>query len=192
MQSPGVRLTRTTQGDDGRVRLAPARPDEVTAARPGDDLVTGDPVVMDRGCSFDATPEVVWPWLEQLGKDRAGWYLPITVERFLPPSRRAIRHLDDRWLGLAVDSVVPDYGGRHETFTVAAIDPPRSLVHRSRRGGTEVSWSLTLTPEEAGTRLHLRLRLGPVRHRRLAEVAGGLVDALTVAGMAAGLRERLR
>lgn len=174
------------------MRLAPARPDEVTATRPGDDIVPGDPVVMDRGCSFDAPPEVVWPWLEQLGKGRAGWYLPIRLERFLPPSRRAIRHVDDRWLGLQVGSVIPDYGGRHETFVVASIDPPRSLVHRSRRGHTDVTWSLTLTPEDGGTRLHLRLRLGPVKHRRVAEVAGGFFDALTVAGMVAGLRERLR
>jgi hypothetical protein len=39
--------------------------------------------------------------------------------------------------------------------------------------------------------VHLRLRLGDVRRVRLAETLGGHVDALTVAGMAAGLRERL-
>ena len=48
-----------------------------------------------------------------------------------------------------------------------------------------------LTPENGGTRVHLRLRLAPVKHRRIAEVGGGLFDALTIAGMAAGLRERL-
>ena len=40
--------------------------------------------------------------------------------------------------------------------------------------------------------MHLRLRLGPVKHPRVAEYAGGLVDWLTVAGLAAGLRERVR
>jgi hypothetical protein len=43
--------------------------------------------------------------------------------------------------------VIPDYGGRHETFTVAEIDPPRTLVYLSRRGRTMVSWSITLHPE---------------------------------------------
>jgi hypothetical protein len=33
--------------------------------------------------------------------------------------------------------------------------------------------------------------MAPVRHRRLAASLGGLVDALTVAGLAAGLRERV-
>ena len=33
--------------------------------------------------------------------------------------------------------------------------------------------------------------MAPVRHQRLARTAGELVDLLTVAGMAAGLQERL-
>jgi hypothetical protein len=46
----------------------------------------------------------------------------------------------------------------------------------------------------AGRRRHrvlLRVRMAPVRRRRLAETAGELVDFLTIAGMAAGLRQRL-
>lgn len=39
--------------------------------------------------------------------------------------------------------------------------------------------------------MHLRLRLGPVRRVWLAKLVGGLFDLLTIAGMAAGLRERL-
>jgi hypothetical protein len=39
--------------------------------------------------------------------------------------------------------------------------------------------------------VHLRLRLGPVRRKWLARTGGEFIDALTIAGMAAGLRERL-
>jgi hypothetical protein len=38
----------------------------------------------------------------------------------------------------------------------------------------------------------LRLRMAPVRRQLLARTAGELIDLLTVAGMAAGLAERLR
>ncbi len=59
----------------------------------------------------------------------------------------------------------------------------------------QLSWAITLTPTATstgtGTRVHLRLRLGPVRRVWLAETFGELVDAVTIAGMAAGLRERL-
>ena len=91
--------------------------------------------------------------------------------------------------------MIPDYGGRDETFQVAAIEPESSLVYRSVRGRVNVTWSITLFPVPADgparTRVHLRLRLGPVRRKWLARTAGELVDALTIAGMAAGLKERL-
>ena len=101
---------------------------------------------MDRAFSLPAPPEVVWPWLVQLGKGRAGWYLPRWVERIIPPSRRGRKNL---------------------------------------------TWCLRLTPEGSGTRMHLRLRLAPVRHRMLAEYGGGLFDLVTISGLAAGLRERV-
>lgn len=169
-----------------------ASPDEVAASRPGDDLVPDADVVMDRAFTLDAAPDVVWPWLVQLGKRRGGWYLPRAVERAVPRSRRAVRALDERWVDLDVGDVIPDYGGRDETFEVALIDPPRTLVYRSRRGRVDVSWSITLADEAPGrTRVRLRLRLAPVRRKWLANSAGDLFDALTIAGMAAGLRERL-
>lgn len=171
---------------------------EVSAPRAGDDLVPDADVVMDRAFTVEAPPERVWPWLVQLGKWRAGWYLPGSVERLLPRSRRASRSIRSVWQDLAVGDVVPDYGGAGATFEVALLDPPVVLVYRSRRRGTTVSWSITLTPvprpgtpASPGTRVHLRLRLGPVRHPRVAASAGGFVDALTIAGLAAGLRERV-
>jgi hypothetical protein len=166
--------------------------DEVRTPRDGDEIVPHPDVVMDRGFTVAAPPEAVWPWLVQLGKRRAGWYLPRSVERLVPPGRRALRRLDQRWQRLETGDLIPDYGGPHETFEVAAIEEPRVLVYRSRRRGTNVSWAITLTPSDGtGTRVHLRLRLAPVRHRRIAEVGGGLFDLLTIAGLAAGLRERV-
>src|ERR1700760_411469 len=96
---------------------------ETAAPMPGDDLLPRADVVMDRAFTLPAPPEVVWPWLVQLGKGRAGWYLPSSVERFLPRSRRAARTLNPAWLGLQADDVIPDYGGREATFQVAHISP---------------------------------------------------------------------
>ncbi|WP_375485652.1 hypothetical protein [uncultured Jatrophihabitans sp.] len=171
-----------------------ANADERSAARAGDDLVVPADVVMDRAYTFDAPPERVWPWLVQLGKRRAGWYLPRSVERFVPASRRAVRSVDPRWQGLGVGDVIPDYGGRDETFRVAELHAPHVLVYTSQRGRVSVCWSLTLLPVDDGarTRLHLRLTLGPVRRKWLATTAGELLDAATIAGMVAGLSERLR
>jgi hypothetical protein len=148
-------------------------------------------VVMDRGVDVPAAPSDVWPWLVQLGKGRAGWYLPRRLERVLPPRHRAARTIEPRWQALAVGDVIPDYGGRDATFTVAEITAPSTLVYRSRRGSMDVSWAILLRATDHGTRVHLRLRLGPVRRRWLATSAGELVDVATIAGMAAGLAERV-
>jgi hypothetical protein len=184
---------------------------ERRAARAGDDLIARPDVVMDRAFTVAAPPAAVWPWLVQLGKQRAGWYLPAAAERFLPPGRRAARGIRPTWRRLGPGDVIPDYGGRDETFQVAAIEPESALVYRSTRGRMNVTWSITLLPVTGGfpaaarlpaavglpaaagehTRVHLRLRLGPVRRQWLARTAGEFIDALTIAGMAAGLKERL-
>ncbi|GAA1875520.1 hypothetical protein GCM10009814_02060 [Lapillicoccus jejuensis] len=148
-------------------------------------------VVMDRAVTVDAAPERVWPWLVQLGKRRAGWYLPTAVERVVPRRRRALRRLDPRWTTLAVGDVVPDYGSADATFTVAALEAPHHLVYTSVRGHLRLSWALVLSPAGSGTRLQLRLRIAGVRRPWLADTLGSWFDLLTVAGMAAGLRERI-
>jgi hypothetical protein len=160
---------------------------------PGDDLVPQPDSVMDRAFTVPAAAQDVWPWIVQLGKRRAGWYLPRSVERFIPRTRRAVRGIDPRWQNLRVGDIIPDYGGPNETFRVAALTVPRILVYESQRRQMLVSWSITLTPESPDrTRIHLRLRLGPVRRKWLVNTGGELIDWLTIAGMAAGLTERVR
>jgi hypothetical protein len=167
-------------------------PAERSAPLPGDAFVARPDVVMDRAFSLPAPPPAVWPWLVQLGKERAGWYLPGWAERWVPEGRRGRRTIDPRLLELTPGDVIPDWGGRHATFHVAIMDPPAVLVHRSARGAMNLSWAIALAPDgAAGTRVHLRLRMAPVRRRWLALTGGELVDALTVAGLAAGLRERV-
>ncbi len=157
----------------------------------GDGLVPDADVVMDRAFSLAAPPEAVWPWFVQLGKRRAGWYLPRSVERLVPAGRRALRRLDPALQGLVVGDVIPDWGGAGATFEVAVLEPPHALVHVSTRGRVRLSWAIVLTGTDRGTRVQLRLRLGGVRRERLARVGGGLFDWLTIVGLAAGLRERV-
>ena len=165
--------------------------DEVAASLPGDELVSAD-VTMDRAFTLDASPSTVWPWLVQVGKDRAGWYFPRVVERFIPRSRRAARRLDPRFATLEVGQTIKDWGGSDATLTVAQISAPHTLVYTSHRGRVSFSWALALSDlGDDRTRVHSRVRLGPVRRKRLAEHGGGLFDAATISGLANGLRERL-
>jgi hypothetical protein len=154
-------------------------------SRAGDEVEPVAHVVMDRAFTVTGAPEQVWPWIAQLGKRRAGWYLSRRVERFIPTRRRASTHIDPRWQQIAVGDAIPDWGGGNETLTVAQVDPPSILVCTSQRRTTRLSWSITLRPLSesadaertrdpaarprlAQTRVLLRLRLGPVKHVWLA------------------------
>lgn len=170
---------------------------------PGDDVLPGAAPVMDRHVDLSAGADRAWPWVEQLGKGRAGWYLPRSVERLVPAPRRAARVVEPRWR-LEVGDSVPDWGPGDPTFEVIELERPRHLVYwsdrprRPRRGvqrpPMRMTWALVLSPAGPDrSHLHLRLRLdlgrpaGPV-----ATYGGGAVDWLTVALMGRGLDERLR
>lgn len=166
---------------------------------PGDELVPGAQVVIDRATTLPAPPAAVWPWLVQLGKARGGWYLPSWLEPAIPSARRGLRAIDPRWQGLAPGDTIPDWGGADATFNVVTVDPPKALVHRSTRPRRdrehlELSWALVLTPLDGGrSRLHLRLRINAVGRRapRLVATLAGLLDEATVRPMFAGLAERV-
>ena len=174
------------------------------APLPGDDVVPRPDLVMDRVLELDAPRDAVWPWLVQLGKSRAGWYLPRSVEIFVPPSRRALRRLDGRWLDLGVGDVVPDWGPGAPQFEVLEIEAPSHLVYWSRRPRTPrgghhrppltLTWALALTdltPPRSRLRLRLRIDLG--RHAGpMAKYGGGFADWATIELMGRGLNERLR
>ena len=165
---------------------------EESAPLPGDEIVPEANVVMDRAFTLDVPSEVVWPWFAQLGKRRAGWYLPAVIERIIPPKRRGLRHIDAELQQLAVGDIIPDWGGKDATFEVAVAYAPYAFVYTSTRGRVTLSWAVTLTARtDRATRVHLRLRLGNVKRERLARIGGGFVDWLTIYGLAAGLRERV-
>ena len=118
----------------------------VDRAPVGDALIPDAEMVFDRRARFAAVPDEVWPWVVQLGKHRAGWYLPRCFERWIPARHRAARVLEAEWQQLAVGDVVDDYGGRNETLTVVHLERPHALVFRAERLGTCFTWALLLTP----------------------------------------------
>ena len=154
---------------------------------PGDELVDAA-ATLDREYVLHATAADVWPWLEQVGKSRAGWYAPGWFERLTPSRFHAARRIDPRW-ALEVGDVVPDYGP--SPFTVAVLDPPRTLVHRGSHKGVEFSWALLLTDlPDARCLLHFRFRIS--RAGRVMRTVGAAFDHATIALLVAGLRERIR
>lgn len=183
---------------------------EVALDLPGDELVVGAGHVIDRAATIPASTAAVWPWLAQLGKQRAGWYFPRWVELGIPRHRRGRRVIDPSLQELTIGERVPDWGPGDPQFKVAVVEPEHAIVYLSLRQKSRnwtwpvtddpipddvlaFSWALVLSPVDGTrTRLHLRLRMRTAREHSPAMFFGGLFDWVTVALLFVGLRERVR
>ena len=113
----------------GRVRDALAGGAVATAAErrapmPGDELVPGG-VVATHAITIGAPPAAVWPWLVQMGCDRAGWY---AVDRLDNGGRRSADAIVPELQGLAAGDRVPGWPGHRLLLTAHVVDPGRALV----------------------------------------------------------------
>ena len=162
---------------------------------PGDDLIPDAALVVDRRATLEAAPEQVWPWLVQLGKGRAGWYLSRRMERLTPRANRALRVIEPAYQQVSVGDRVADFDG-NGWFEARVVDPPRALVWWSEREhDLSLSWALLLEPAGSdASELHVRLRTNKGIGNRapvLVERGSQIFDRFTIGIMIAGLRERL-
>lgn len=97
-------------------------PDEATRALPGDDLVSNALGMDTRGITIEAPPELVWPWLVQMGYGRGGWY---SIDQ-LDMRGKSASTIVEAWQSLAVGDVMPTHPGGG--FEVKVVDPGRALV----------------------------------------------------------------
>ena len=169
-----------------------------TDAFPGDDIILAPEMHYNHGIAVHAPPSVVFPWSLQLGKGRAGWYLPASWERVLPKSMHASRQIKPAWTQLRVGDKVEDYGfdPKEDFFEIMDIVPNQALVYKSERYGTVFTWAILvddLDGREGWSQVKLRFR-GRIQstgfQRRLLVFGGGWLDWATTWPMLRGLKER--
>lgn len=151
-----------------------AMPNEVRRCLPGDELTPGPIISLTHAITIDAPPTHVWPWLVQMGCDRAGWYSYDFLDNAGRPSATT---LVPAWQHLAVGDVMPATPGVRDAFLVMDFTPGKmlllavpsmgpagsasetpSLVHSSY-----ASWVFVLEETTAThTRLITRARMGDV------------------------------
>ena len=106
--------------------------------------------------TIGAPPELVWPWIAQMGAGRAGWYSWDAIDNGGTPSAgRVLPELQTVVCG----DVMPAIPGATDAFVVAAVDPPHDLVLTvpDGQGGHAVAWEHVLEPIDGGqTRLIVR------------------------------------
>ena len=126
-----------------------ATDEEVARTMPGDHII---PIAASttRAIEIERTPEVVWPWLVQIGYGRAGWYSYDWIDNDGKPSAsRILPDLQDLDVGDRID-MVPGVGPK-----VIELAPPRYLLAGDAESGT---WCMALYDTASGSRLISRWR----------------------------------
>jgi proline iminopeptidase len=78
--------------------------------------------------TIDAPPSQVWPWLVQMGCDRAGWYSWDRLDNGGVPSSE---HIHPEWQKLSVGDHLASTPNGSAWFEVAALEPRRFLALRA-------------------------------------------------------------
>lgn len=101
--------------------------------RPGDDLVPDAARSLTLAVTIAAPPHFVWPWLMQMGVDRAGLYSLLWVENGM--LRLGVKNADEivpEWQDLKVGDIIaftPEgYPGGRRGHVVTALEPNHHLV----------------------------------------------------------------
>lgn len=158
---------------------------------PGDELV-GDPAIqVTEGAWIDGLPTAIWPWLLQMGRDRAGLIGPRVhdVDRVHPEWQQlavgdSVRLTPKGWMGLR-DGL---------SLRVESITPEQGIVLRATSPNLpKAVWSFHLQPHWTNhTRLLARARVG-LRHPGevvAVELARPAI-ALVTRGVLVGIKRRV-
>jgi proline iminopeptidase len=105
-----------------------ASDEEVRGPFPGADLIPGGQRGATMAVTIDAPPSRVWPWLVQMGCDRAGWYSWDRLDNGGVPSAERIH---PEWQHVAVGDRLASTPSGRAWFEVAALDPERFLGLRA-------------------------------------------------------------
>jgi hypothetical protein len=151
-----------------------ATPDEVDATFPGDDLVRPSTPRTTRAITIDAPVDTVWPWLAQIGEDRAGFYSYSLLERAVGARIHNADSIHPEWQSMGPGDTVwlARRYGEIARLVVTRAEPDAHLVlmslpdyERVQRGEPATgAWGFFLVPDGARTRLVVRGSGGAVGH----------------------------
>ena len=140
-------------------RQVRATPDERARILAGDDLIPRPIGSVNHSITIRRPPRDVWPWLAQMGSDRAGWYAYDFIDNGGHPSaERILPDLQNVHIG----SVFPALPGVKDVFVVAQCEREHSLVlsWRLPNGQHQTTWAYILDePQRGRTRLIVRGRV---------------------------------
>jgi hypothetical protein len=124
-----------------------ARSEDKHRSLPGDEHVPGARYAFTHAIDIEAPPDLIWPWLMQLGCDRAGWYSIDALDHGGSPS---IEQLVPEWASRSVGDQLAATPKGDGHYSVLAVEPQHDFViggETDRMGGhVQMSWAFVLEP----------------------------------------------
>jgi hypothetical protein len=162
---------------------------ECTEPMVGDTYLHGGPatrVAMTRAISISRPPEIVWPWLVQLGRG-AGWY---SIDRLDNGGKTSARHLVS-WIP------EPQLGDASAIGYLRYLAPGREMVwwlsgEQFLRSRVRMVIDLRVMPRNAGSRLIIRISgdaAGPIAWLALGVFQ--VIDTIMARHQLLGIKERV-
>ena len=138
-------------------RIAATRREHLTTL-PGDERIPNAAGSLTYGITVRCKRSQLWPWLIQMGADRAGWYSYDAVDNGGRPSAdRIVPELQSPQVG----AVFPALPGMRDGFVLVESEPPDWMVldWPGPDGQSVVTWAFLLHAiDEHNTRLVVRVR----------------------------------
>jgi hypothetical protein len=134
-----------------------ATDEEIHRPMPGDEMLPDPGFNATRAVTIDASPEEIWPWLVQIGYQRAGFYSYDRLDNSGIPSADSI--MSEYQDLVSGDSIAMS---KSSFATVRLLEPPRFMLLEFETAGTwaNSTWAWGLYPEGTSqTRLVTRLRV---------------------------------
>jgi hypothetical protein len=137
---------------------------EIATMHPGDELIADANVTATRAITIRRSPEIVWPWIAQLGQGRGGFYSYDNLENRLGFDIHSADRIIPEWQQLEVGDEVrlaPTVG-----LKAAIVEPGRALVLQgalpvAKALPFDSTWAFILCQQPDGsTRLLSRERYG--------------------------------
>ena len=133
---------------------------ERDTALPGDDLVKEPRLVINRGVTINTAPEKIYPWLLQIGADKAGMYSYTWLERLTGCKMAKDEVIRPQWQELKEGDLMKMCAGDFAPppYIVARVIPDEAVIfgHKDGEAWAE-SWQFVLVPQGDGsTRLLTR------------------------------------
>lgn len=142
-----------------------ATPNETKAVLPGDTRVPYPRIQYTRAVTIQASPEIVWGYLAQLGQERGGLYSYQALENLIGCQMRNADHIVPEWQRLRVGDRIRLGPKGYPLYRIVSLIPGYSITCAGADPKTEEATGVTIPMPVHYTNFEWTLVVKPIDQR---------------------------